>query len=83
MLMAHQILRNLDEEIRGPFCELICDEYADILNKEQLTLCLRWIDECFSVCEGFLDFYEVLSINSGTIVSAIRDVSLISLEIST
>ena len=82
-LMAHQILHNFAEEIRGSFCELICDEYADISNKEQLTLCLRWIDECFSVYEGFLDFYEVLNINSGTIVSAIRDVLLISSEIST
>ena len=44
MLMAHQILGNLAEEIRGSIYALICDEYTDISNKEQLTLCLRWID---------------------------------------
>ena len=61
MLMAHQILGNLAEEIRGSFYALICDEYTDISNKEQLTLCLRWIDDCFSVYEDFLGFYEVLN----------------------
>ena len=66
MLMAHQILRNLAEEIRGSFNALIRDE--------KLTLCLRWIDDCFSVYKDFLGFYEVLNIKSGTIVPAIRDV---------
>ena len=83
MLMAHQILRNLAEEIRGSFYALMCDEYTDISSKEQLTLCLRWIDDCFSVYEDVLGFYEVLNTKSGTIVSVIKDVLLrtqISLE---
>ena len=42
--MAHQILRNLNEGVRGSFYVLICDEYTDISDKEQLTLCLSWID---------------------------------------
>ena len=42
------------------------------LAEGQLTLCLRWIDECFSVYEDFLGFYEVLNIKSGTIISTIR-----------
>ena len=83
MLRAHQILRNLAEEIRGSFYALICDEYTDVSNKEQLTLCLRWIEVCFSVYEDFLGFNEVLNIKSGTIVSVIGDALLrtqISLE---
>ena len=83
MLMVHQILRNLAEEIRGSFQALICDKYTDVSNKEQLKLCLKWIDDCFSVYEAFFGFYKVLNIKSGIIVSAIRDVLLrtqISLE---
>ena len=74
MLIAHQILRKLAEEIRGSFYALICDECTNILHKEQLALCFRWIDDCFSVYEDFLGFYEVLNIKSGSIVSVIRDV---------
>ena len=49
MLMVHQILRNLAEEFRGSFYALICGNYTDVSNKEQLKLCLKWIDDCFSV----------------------------------
>ena len=43
-LMAHQILRNLTDEMRASFYATICDEYSNISNKEQLTLCLRWVE---------------------------------------
>lgn len=72
MLIAHKILCNLAEEIRSSFYALICDEYTNISNKEQLTLCWRYIDGCFSVYEDLLGFYEVLNIKSGTIVSAMK-----------
>lgn len=76
MLMAHQILRDLTDEIRDSFYATICDEYTDISNKEQLTLCLRWVDELFNINEDFLGFYELQDIKSDTIVSAIKDVLL-------
>ena len=75
-LMAHQILRDLTDEMRDSFYGTICDEYTDILNKEQLTLCLRWVDELFHIHEDFLGFYQLENIKSDTIVSAIRDVLL-------
>lgn len=34
VLMAHQILRNLTEEIRGSFYALIYEEFTDISNKK-------------------------------------------------
>ena len=40
MLMAHEMLRYLAEEIKGSFYTLTYDEYTNISNKEQLTLCL-------------------------------------------
>ena len=71
-LMAHQILR----EVRDSFYANICDEYTDISNNEQLTLCLRWVDELFNIHEDFLGFYQLENIKSDTAVSAIRDVLL-------
>ena len=75
-LMAHQILRDLTDEMRDSFYATICDEYTDISNKEQLTLCLRWVDELFNIHEDFLGFYQLENLKSDTIVSAIRDVLL-------
>ena len=73
-LMAHQTLRDLTDEMRDSFYATICGEYTDISNKEQLTLCLRWVDELFNIHEDFMGFYQ--NIKSDTIVSAIRDVLL-------
>ena len=75
-LVSHQILRNLTDEMRDSFYAIICDKYTDISNKEQLTLCLWWVDEIFNIHEDFLGFYELENIKSDTIVSAIRDVLL-------
>ena len=75
-LMAHQILRDLTDELRDSLYATICDEYTDISNKEQLTLCLRCVDELFNIHEDFLGLYQLENIKSNTIVSAIRDVLL-------
>lgn len=81
MLMAHQILRDLANEIKDSYYATICDEYTDISNKEQLTFCLRWVDDLFDIHEDFLGFYEVQNIKSETIVSAITDI-LLRIQIS-
>ena len=75
-VMVHQIIRDLTDEMRYSFYATICNEYTDISNKEQLTLCLRWVDELFNIHEDFLGFYHFENIKSDTIVSAIRDVLL-------
>ena len=81
MLMAHQIVRDISENIRNSFYAIICDEYTDVSNKEQLTFCLRWVDDCFNIREEFLGFYEVKNIKSDTIVFAIKDI-LLRIQIS-
>ena len=75
-LIAHQILCDLTDEMRNLFYTTICDKYTDILKKEQLTLCLRWVDEIFKIHEDFLGFFELENIKSDTIDSAITDVLL-------
>ena len=49
--------------------------------KEQLTFCVRWIDEKLDAHEDFLGFYNVPNISSETIVSVIKD-ALIRLQLS-
>ena len=74
--MAHQILRDLTDEMRDSFYATICDGYTDISKKEQLTLRLRWVDELFNIHEDLLGFYQLENIKSDTIVPTIRDVLL-------
>ena len=68
-------------EIRNNYYSLICDEYTDISNREQLTLCLRWTDDDLKAHEGFIGFYEIPDIKAETITSAIKD-ALIRLQLS-
>ena len=79
--MANHVIRDLVSEIRGGFFSIICDEYTDISNQEQLTICIRWVNKELQAHEDFLGFYNVPDIGAETIVSAIKDV-LLKLQLS-
>ena len=53
---------------------MILCEYTDVSNVEQLSFCLRTIDEKLNVREDFLGFYELDNIRSSTIVNAVKDI---------
>ena len=44
-IMAHQVQRDLVNDIGSNIFSIIADEYTDINNQEQLTICLRWVDD--------------------------------------
>ena len=57
--------------------EPFCDEYTDIHNKEQLTVCIWWFDNELEAHEDFFGFYNVPgTVASETIMSVIKDVLL-------
>ena len=60
--MANQVIRDLVLEIRGDFFSIICDEFTDISNKEQLNICIRWVDKELEAHEDFLGVYNVIII---------------------
>ena len=81
-IMANHVIRDLVSEIRGGFFSIICDKYTDISNKEQLTICIRWVDkELIRGPRRFPRVYNVPDIGAETIVSAIKDV-LLKLQLS-
>ena len=51
----------------------MCDEYPDASNKQQLSICVGWIDDSLNPHEDFLGFYEFPNMASDTIASAIKD----------
>ena len=66
-IMANHVIRDLVSEIRGAFFSIICDEHTDISNKEQLTICIRWVDKELEAHKDFLGFYSVPDIGAETI----------------
>ena len=81
-IMANSVIRDLVSDIRqGGFFSIICDEYTDMSNKEQLTMCIRWVDKHLDAHEDFLGFFHIPDISAQTIVSAIKD-ALMRLQLS-
>ena len=62
-IMVNQITRDITAN-RNNFFSIICDEYTDISNREQLSFCIRWVDKFLVVHREFLRFYEVPNIKS-------------------
>ena len=53
-VMALQVLRKIADLQNSPFYTLMVDETTDVSNKEQVVLCLRWVDDKFNVHEEFI-----------------------------
>ena len=76
-LMSSHILRNLSKKICDSGCfTLMCDECTDISNKEQLTICIRWVDENLHDHDSFIGLYQVNDITSETLTNSIKDALL-------
>ena len=39
------------------FFTIMADEVADVSNKEQLVICIRWVDDCFLIHEDFIGMH--------------------------
>lgn len=76
--MALQILREASNKICHctPFFSIMANECTDVANTEQFTTTLRWVAEGLEVHESFIGLYEVGSIDSNSLVSAIKDILL-------
>ena len=76
-LVGTEVLRIKLEVIRDRrFYSIIADEGTNISNFEQLSFCVRSVDDKLNVDEDFLGFYEINNIRSETIVNAIKDILL-------
>ena len=72
-IMSKQLLRKKLYDInRSRMFSLMCDEYTDVSNKQQLSMCVGWIEDSLNPHEDFLGFYELPNIATDTIVSAFK-----------
>ena len=76
-VMALRILLKISTIIQAtPFYTIMVDETADVSNKEQVVVCIRWVDDNFEVHEDFIGLYQVDSTGAEKIYHVITDVFL-------
>ena len=72
---AHATLRKLCESIReSQFYSLMADETTDMPAKEQVSICIRRVNEKFKIDELFMGFYQTENIKSTTLLNCLMDV---------
>ena len=64
------------EPVRTCFFLVMCDGYTDVSHEEQLTFCMRWMNNDLEVSEKLLGFYEIPDTKSSTIVTVVKDILL-------
>lgn len=73
-LLAQTTLRAILDKIKdAKWFTVMADESTDITNKEQLTVCVRWVDD-YCVHEDFIGLLQVENITSTVISAALKEV---------
>jgi len=76
-LMANSVLRQLSEDVRNNgYFAVIVDETTDISTTEQVSICIRHVDDSINIYEDFLGVYATTKTDAGTLVTIIKDVLL-------
>ena len=76
-IMALTHLRTIAGEIKNSgYFVLECDEVTDASNKEQVIVCLRWVDAHLEPHEDFIGLHVVDNITTETIVHVLKDTVL-------
>ena len=73
-LMSAQVVQNLLSRItQNMFFAIIADETRDVQNKEQLSLCIRSVDDKFCVHEDFVSMIHVEKTDAESLSKEIKD----------
>ena len=76
-MFGHNILRGIVKDISSArWYSVLADETRDVSNKEQLTVCIRWVDEGFTIHEDFIGLVQVTDTKASTIFVSNKDVLL-------
>ena len=76
-IMGLRIIQQIADKIGKSLCySIMADEYTDIANKEQFTICIRWVDSDLQGHEDFIGLYEVDNISADCLVFHIKDALL-------
>ena len=71
--MLRKIARNIQQT---KFYSVMVDETADISNKEQLILFIRWVNDDLQVHNGFIGIHKIPNTTADEIVKVIKVINL-------
>ena len=54
----------------------MADETADVSNKEQLVICIWWVDDCFVIHEDFIGMHALERRNADQVVALLKNALL-------
>lgn len=74
-LIGLEILRSVLDDVRqAKWFSIMADETMDVAYKEQLVVCVRWVDDSFNIHEDMLGLFEIHPQTSDFIALAVKDV---------
>ena len=72
--MAISVLTELGKDIlSSDFFTIMCDECTDSSNREQLSVCIRWIKSELEPQEDFIGLYKMDNVCANDIVKALKE----------
>ena len=76
-IIALGMLRNIGKKLQAAkFFTIMADESADISNKEQLVVCIRWVDDDLTAQEEFIGLHPLKDTSSKAIFDVLSDAIL-------
>ena len=58
------------------FFTIMADETADDSNKEQLVICIQWVDDCFVIHEDFIGMHPLERTTAHQVVAILKNALL-------
>ena len=76
-IMGLQVLREIFDSIQKvKYFSLMADEVTDVSNREQVAICIRWVDIDFQPHEEFIGLNKANTIAAVELVAILKDVLL-------
>ena len=71
--MMRQISANIQN---ATFFTIMADKTTDVSNKEQVVICIRWVDDCFVIHEDFIGMHPFERTNAVQVVAILKNALL-------
>ncbi len=76
-IMGLKILRDIADSLqKAKYFSLMADEVTDTSNREQVAICIRWVDSDFQPHEEFIGLHKADTITAIELVTILKDVLL-------